>query len=153
MPRNAQWTTEEDEELTKLALQNVKENNGNLDWDEIHDLRSGQIARRSKNAMISRWWKIKERQEYDINDIENDINDIENDINNINGIHKTDIHYNNNGINNNNNENNNNNNNDDYNDNKNNNNINNENNENNNNDINNKNDNEIDIDNDDIDGE
>ena len=58
MPRNAQWIEEEDAELTKLALTNSKQNNGNLDWDQIVDAKSGQIVRRSKNAMISRWWKI-----------------------------------------------------------------------------------------------
>merc|ERR1712157_49523 len=99
MPRNAQWTPQEDQELTKLTLNNSKQNNGNLDWDQIHDLRMGQIARRSKNAMISRWWKIKERQDYDINDDDNNDNMIQhktnndnhNNLNNVNGTNQINI--------------------------------------------------------------
>ena len=67
MPRNAQWTDKEDEELTKLVLSNkcssALSHNGSLDkldWDRIHHAATGTIERRTKNAMMSRWWKIKE---------------------------------------------------------------------------------------------
>ena len=38
--------------------------NGSLEkfnWDRIHHAATGTIERRTKNAMMSRWWKIKQR--------------------------------------------------------------------------------------------
>lgn len=68
-PRNHQWTNEEDHQLIKYAVASARRadsaNGLNPDWEDILANAQGLIKRRTKNAMVSRWWKLKERYNVD----------------------------------------------------------------------------------------